>query len=49
MVTPDWSNGDVILAKFECLPSVVKYKVNTDNTSRLGRANKRKVEEDLIR
>ena len=49
VVTPDGSNGDVILAELECVPSVVKYKVNTDNTSRLGRANKRKGEEDLIR
>merc|ERR1712156_608088 len=47
LVTPDTNNGDVILAELECVPSVVKYKVQTDNTSR-PRASKRKVEEDLL-
>merc|ERR1712001_21201 len=46
LVSPDGSNGDVILAELECVPSVVKYKVNTENTARPGRANKRKAEED---
>merc|ERR1711953_168319 len=41
------SNGDVILAELECVPSVVKYKVNTENTAR-PRANKRKAEDDLM-
>merc|ERR1712001_773375 len=48
LVTPDGSNGDVILAELECVPSVVKYKVNTENTVRPGRANKRKAEEELM-
>merc|ERR1712110_1342859 len=48
VVCPDGgSNGDVILAELECVPSVVKYKVNTENTAR-PRANKRKAEEDLM-
>merc|ERR1711897_46969 len=47
-VTPDGSNGDVILAELECVPSVVKYKVNTENTARPGRANKRKAEEEVL-
>merc|ERR1712045_294979 len=48
VVSPDGgSNGDVILAELECVPSVVKYKVNTENTAR-PRANKRKAEEDLM-
>merc|ERR1712244_191012 len=47
LVTPDTNNGDVILAELECVPSVVKYKVQSDNTSR-PRASKRKVEEDLL-
>merc|ERR1712228_463737 len=37
-----------ILAELECVPSVVKYKVNTENTARPGRANKRKAEEELL-
>jgi hypothetical protein len=41
------SNGDVILAELECVPSVVKYKVNTENAAR-PRANKRKAEEELL-
>merc|ERR1711953_713108 len=41
VVSPDGSNGDVILAELECVPSVVKYKVNTENTNRPGRANLR--------
>merc|ERR1711936_515756 len=46
VVSPDGgSNGDVILAELECVPSVVKYKVNTENTAR-PRANKRKAEEE---
>merc|ERR1712088_366353 len=48
LVTPDGSNGDVILAELECVPSVMKYKVNTENTARPGRANKRKAEEELL-
>ena len=48
LVTPDTNNGDVILAELECVPSVVKYKVNTENTNRPGRANKRKAEEELL-
>merc|ERR1711953_1329152 len=48
VVSPDGSNGDVILAELECVPSVVKYKVNTENTNRPGRANKRKAEEELM-
>merc|ERR1711974_418277 len=48
VVTPDGSNGDVILAELECVPSVVKYKVNTENTARPGRANKRKAEEEVL-
>merc|ERR1712061_101723 len=48
VVSPDGgSNGDVILPELECVPSVVKYKVNTENTAR-PRANKRKAEEDLL-
>merc|ERR1712066_109861 len=48
VVSPDGgSNGDVILAELECVPSVVKYKVNTENTAR-PRANKRKAEEELM-
>jgi len=48
VVCPDGgSNGDVILAELECVPSVVKYKVNTENTAR-PRANKRKAEEELM-
>merc|ERR1711933_70418 len=47
LVTPDTNNGDVILAELECVPSVVKYKVQSDNTSR-PRASKRKVEEDML-
>jgi len=35
-------------AELECVPSVVKYKVNTENTARPGRANKRKAEEELL-
>merc|ERR1712079_917447 len=48
VVSPDGSNGDVILAELECVPGVVKYKVNTENTNRPGRANKRKAEEELL-
>merc|ERR1712045_972557 len=44
VVSPDTSNGDVILAELECVPSVVKYKVNTENSAR-PRPNKRKAEE----
>merc|ERR1712062_656222 len=48
VVSPDSaSNGDVILAELECVPSVVKYKVNTENSPRL-RQNKRKAEEELL-
>merc|ERR1711978_681425 len=47
LVTPDTSNGDVILAELECVPSVVKYKVQNENTSR-PRASKRRAEEDLV-
>merc|ERR1711992_259024 len=47
LVTPDTNNGDVILAELECVPSVVKYKVQSDNTSR-PRASMRKVEEDML-
>merc|ERR1712045_156602 len=48
VVSPEGgSNGDVILAELECVPSVVKYKVNTENTAR-PRANKRKAEEELL-
>merc|ERR1739847_250796 len=48
VVSPDGgNNGDVILAELECVPSVVKCKVNTENTAR-PRANKRKAEEDLM-
>merc|ERR1712061_348372 len=47
LVTPDTNNGDVILAELECVLSVVKYKVQSDNTSR-PRASKRKVEEDML-
>merc|ERR1712241_618704 len=47
LVTPNTNNGDVILAELECVPSVVKYKVQSDNTSR-PRASKRKVEEDML-
>merc|ERR1712226_900152 len=48
VVSPDGgSNGDVILAELECVPSVVKYKVNTENAAR-PRANKRKAEEELL-
>merc|ERR1712062_557120 len=46
VVSPDSaSNGDVILAELECVPSVVKYKVNTENSPR-PRQNKRKAEEE---
>merc|ERR1711899_341746 len=41
------SKGDVILAELECVPSVVKYKVNTENSPR-PRQNKRKAEEELL-
>jgi len=41
----DTSNGDVILAELECVPSVVKYKVQAEKTR--PRANKRRAEEDL--
>merc|ERR1711963_1296186 len=41
----DNTNGDVILAELECVPSVVKYKVNTENSTR-PRPNKRKAEEE---
>merc|ERR1719251_719784 len=34
-------------SELECVPSVVKYKVQSDNTSR-PRASKRKVEEDML-
>merc|ERR1739847_5839 len=48
VVSPDGgNNGDVILAELECVPSVVKYKVNTENMAR-PRANKSKAEEDLM-
>merc|ERR1712062_715712 len=48
VVSPDGgSNGDVILAELECVPSVVKYKVNTENTAR-PRPNKRKAEDELL-
>merc|ERR1712062_86532 len=48
VVSPDGgSNGDVILAELECVPSVVKYKVNTENTAR-PRQNKRRAEEELL-
>merc|ERR1711950_95897 len=48
VVSPDGgNNGDVILAELECVPSVVKYKVNSENTAR-PRANKRKAEEELM-
>merc|ERR1712168_1190264 len=47
VVSPDTSNGDVILAEMECVPSVVKYKVQNENTSR-PRASKRRAEEDLV-
>merc|ERR1712062_822988 len=48
VVSPDSaSNGDVILAELECVPSVVKYKVNTENSPR-PRQNKRKAEEELL-
>merc|ERR1711884_74565 len=43
----DTSNGDVILAELECVPSVVKYKVQNENTSR-PRASKRRAEEELV-
>merc|ERR1712045_1104373 len=46
VVSPDTSNGDVILAELECVPSVVKYKVNTENSAR-PRPNKRKAEDEL--
>merc|ERR1712061_242813 len=46
VVSPDTSNGDVILAELECVPSVVKYKVNIENSAR-PRPNKRKAEEEL--
>merc|ERR1712061_945032 len=45
VVSPDTSNGDVILAELECVPSVVKYKVNIENSAR-PRPNKRKAEEE---
>jgi len=41
----DTSNGDVILAELECVPSVVKYKVQAEKTR--PRANKRRAEEEL--
>merc|ERR1711899_327935 len=41
------SKGDVILAELECVPSVVKYKVNTENSAR-PRPNKRKAEDELL-
>jgi len=47
VVSPDTSNGDVILAELECVPSVVKYKVQNENTSR-PRASKRRAEEELV-
>merc|ERR1712066_962161 len=48
VVSPEGgSNGDVILAELECVPSVVKYNVKPENTAR-PRANKRKAEEDLM-
>jgi len=47
VVSPDTSNGDVILAELECVPSVVKYKVQNENTSR-PRASKRRAEEDSV-
>merc|ERR1711963_314163 len=47
VVSPDNTNGDVILAELECVPSVVKYKVNTENSAR-PRSNKRKAEEELL-
>merc|ERR1712079_183972 len=47
VVSPDNTNGDVILAELECVPSVVKYKVNTENSAR-PRPNKRKAEEELL-
>merc|ERR1711992_505629 len=48
VVSPDnASNGDVILAELECVPSVVKYKVNTENSPR-PRPNKRRGEEELL-
>merc|ERR1712168_1134848 len=47
VVSPDTSNGDVILAEMECVPSVVKYKVQNENTSR-PRASKRRAEEELM-
>merc|ERR1712079_823861 len=47
VVSPDTSNGDVILAELECVPSVVKYKVNTENSAR-PRPNKRKAEDELL-
>jgi len=47
VVSPDNTNGDVILAELECVPSVVKYKVNTENSTR-PRPNKRKAEEELL-
>merc|ERR1711874_899309 len=47
VVSPDSaSNGDVILAELECVPSVVKYKVNTENSPR-PRQNKRRLEEEV--
>merc|ERR1712061_665458 len=45
LVTPDTNNGNVILAELECVPSVVKYKVQSDNTSR-PRASKREEDEE---
>merc|ERR1712079_846447 len=47
VVSSDTSNGDVILAELECVPSVVKYKVNTENSAR-PRPNKRKAEDELL-
>merc|ERR1712223_430692 len=47
LVTPDTNNGDVILAELECVPSVVKYKVQSEKTNR-PRANKRRAEEDFL-
>ena len=47
VVGPDTSSGDVILAELECVPSVVKYKVQSEKTNR-PRANKRRAEEDFL-
>merc|ERR1711899_222483 len=43
VVSPDSaSNGDVILAELECVPSVVKYKVNTRTAPGPGRTRGRR-------